>query len=140
MIANIKPDQLDDPTPCQSWAVRDICNHLVGGSYYFAEIVNGTSTSPSEEDFTTGNMVASYDEGIKQAVAAFGAPGAIEKSVTLPFGDLPAVAWLGIATTDQFTHALGSCPGDGAGHEPRSRARGAIARRLQDVHPTRIPR
>jgi uncharacterized protein (TIGR03086 family) len=105
VIANIKPDQLDDPTPCQSWAVRDICNHLVGGSYYFAEIVNGTSTSPSEEDFTTGNMVASYDEGIKQAVAAFNAPGAIDKSVTLPFGDLPAVAWLGIATTDQFTHA-----------------------------------
>lgn len=105
VIANIKADQLNDPTPCQSWTVRDICNHLVGGSYYFGEVVNGSAGAPSEEDFTKGDMVARYDEGTKVSVAAFNAPGAMEKTVNLPFGPLPVAAWLGIATTDTFTHA-----------------------------------
>jgi uncharacterized protein (TIGR03086 family) len=105
VIANIKPDQLDDPTPCQSWTVRDICNHLIGGAYYFAESVDIGEANPNEDDYTEGDMVASYDDGIKLAIAAFNAPGAMEKTVTLPFGPLPVPAWMGIATTDAFTHA-----------------------------------
>src|SRR5437016_3788978 len=49
-------------------------------------------------------MLASYDDGISQAVAAFGAPGAQEKVITLPFGALPGSVFMGIATTDAFTH------------------------------------
>ena len=105
VIANIKSDQLDDPTPCQSWSVRDVCNHLIGGSYYFAESVDIGEAHPSDDDFTEGDMVARYDEGIALAVAAFNAPGAQERTVTLPFGDMPVPAWMGIATTDAFTHA-----------------------------------
>ena len=30
IIANITPDQHDLPTPCASWKVRDILNHVVG--------------------------------------------------------------------------------------------------------------
>ena len=33
VLASVKPDQLDDPTPCKSWKVRDVINHIVGGSY-----------------------------------------------------------------------------------------------------------
>jgi uncharacterized protein (TIGR03086 family) len=50
-------------------------------------------------------MVTTYDEGIRQAVAAFGAPGAQEKMIELPFGTLPGAVFMGIATTDAFTHA-----------------------------------
>lgn len=44
------------------------------------------------------------NDGIKQAVAAFGAPGALEKIVELPFGKLPCSVYMGIATTDAFAH------------------------------------
>ena len=33
-----------------------------------------------------------------------GAPGAQDKVLTLPFGTLPASVFMGIATTDAFTH------------------------------------
>ena len=49
-------------------------------------------------------FAATYDEGIAQAVAAFNAPGALEKMVKLPWGTLPGAAFMGIATTDVFTH------------------------------------
>ena len=38
----------------------------------------------------------SYDDATKQAVAAFGAPGALEKTVKLPFGELPGAAFMGL--------------------------------------------
>jgi uncharacterized protein (TIGR03086 family) len=107
VLANVKPGQLDDPTPCASWKVRDVINHLVGGSYFFAAATNGEPAGEAAEapDFASGDYRAAYEEGSKQAIAAFAAPGALERIVKVPFGEFPAVAWMGLATTDTFTHA-----------------------------------
>lgn len=105
VIANIKPDQLDDPTPCQSWTVRDCLEHVLGGQYYFAESVNtGKAGELGGTDLARGDLVATFDDGAKAAVAAFASPGAIDKMIELPFGTMPAAAWMGIATTDTFMH------------------------------------
>jgi uncharacterized protein (TIGR03086 family) len=105
ILANVTPEQLSAPTPCQSWQVRDLVNHLIGVSFFAADAVNtGTGESPPDTDFSSGDIVAAYNDGSSQAVAAFGAPGAQEKMITLPFGTLPGAAFLGIATTDAFVH------------------------------------
>ena len=105
VVANVKPDQLDDDSPCESWKVRDLLNHIIGGSFFFATSVNdGKSPPANERDFTAGDIVSTYDEGIRQSLAAFGAPGAMEKMIELPFGTLPGSIFIGIATTDAFTH------------------------------------
>ena len=31
VLAEVTADQLDDPTPCSSWSVRELINHIVGG-------------------------------------------------------------------------------------------------------------
>ena len=108
VLAGVKPNQLDDPTPCKSWKVRDVINHVVGGSYFFADATNtGESVDDGSEtpDFAAGDYLAAYEEGSKQAIAAFGAPGALEKIVKLPFGEFPGAAFMGLATTDTVTHA-----------------------------------
>jgi uncharacterized protein (TIGR03086 family) len=105
VLAHVTPDQLSNPTPCQSWQVRELINHIVGVSFWFADTVNtGTAPAVPDTDFTAGDMVATYDDGIHQAVTAFGAPGALDKLVELPFGKLPGAVYIGIATTDAFTH------------------------------------
>jgi uncharacterized protein (TIGR03086 family) len=107
MLAGVRPDHLDQPTPCASWDVRELVNHLVGGTYYFAASVNdGTAPNGGDvPDFADGDILAAYDEGAAQAVAAFGADGAQDRMVTLPFGTMPVSAFMGLATTDQFVHA-----------------------------------
>ena len=35
VLAGIGADQLGSATPCASWKVSDIINHVVGGQYYF---------------------------------------------------------------------------------------------------------
>jgi uncharacterized protein (TIGR03086 family) len=105
VLAGVRPDQLDLPTPCESWDVRALINHVVGGPFYFAGSVNaGVHPERADVDYTTGDMVASYDEGSSKAVAAFAAPGALERLVTLPFGTLPASVFINIAATDAFSH------------------------------------
>jgi uncharacterized protein (TIGR03086 family) len=105
VLARVTPDQLSNPTPCQSWQVRDLINHFVGVSYWFGDTVNtGVAPQLQDIDYTGGDMVATYDTGIEQAVTAFAAPGALDKIVELPFGKLPGSVYIGIATTDAFTH------------------------------------
>jgi uncharacterized protein (TIGR03086 family) len=122
VLAHVTADQLTAPTPCQSWDVRELINHVVGVTFYFATTVNtGVAPNLDEIDYTTGDMVATYDDGIAQAVAAFGAPGAFEKMLELPFGTLPGAVFYGIATTDAFTHGwdLARATGQSTALNPR---------------------
>ena len=36
IVDGIEPDQLDNPTPCEGWTVRDVLNHITGGADMFA--------------------------------------------------------------------------------------------------------
>lgn len=107
VLAGVKPEQLNLPTPCKSWDVSALINHVVGGSFFFAASMNAgeAPTGGDAPDFASGDFAASYEDGSKQAVAAFGEPGAMEKTVKLPFGEFPGAAFMGIATIDTFTHA-----------------------------------
>jgi len=107
VLANVKPNQLDDDTPCKSWKVRDVINHVVAGSQWFgASMDAGEGENPGDPpDLASQDYLAIHADGVKKSVAAFGKPGAQEKIVKLPFGTFPGAAFMGLATTDQFVHA-----------------------------------
>ncbi len=48
--------------------------------------------------------MAAYEEGIRIAVIAFGADGALAKTTRLPFGEFPGTVLRDLATMEQFTH------------------------------------
>ena len=126
-LANVRPDQYDAATPCASWTVRDLVNHIVSGVHFFAAAaatgrpptpVDGTGTGTGAViDYTHGDVLAAYDEGAAAAVAAFSAPGAMEKMIELPFATMPGAAFIGLAATDQFAHGwdLARATGQGTG-------------------------
>src|SRR5690242_7696960 len=41
VVSSIKPEQYDDPTPCADWNVRQLLNHLTGGTKMFTVMVAG---------------------------------------------------------------------------------------------------
>lgn len=107
VLENVKADQMGDPTPCASWKVRDLVNHIVGGSQWFGTSMaaGGADDDGSNlPDFTDQDYLAIYDDGAEKSVAAFDADGAMEQIVKLPFGEFPGAVFLGLATTDVLVH------------------------------------
>ena len=123
VLANVSAGQLDSPTPCRSWKVRDLVNHIVGGTSFFA-VTAETGEAPGRgdaaPDFADGDFCATFEEGAKRAVTAFRAEGAMEKMMTLPFGQLPGAVFVNIAATDTFAHGwdLAKATGQSTDLEP----------------------
>ncbi len=104
VLAGVQAGQLQDPTPCASWNVSDLINHMVGGMRFFTAGVTGQAP-PESTEVATADYVAAYDEAAAAALAAFGADGVLGSTIKMPFGEMPGAAVMGLATTDTFTHA-----------------------------------
>ncbi len=103
VLAAVTPDQLGAPTPCESWDVAALINHIVGAQHFFLAGLSGTPpTDPP--DFAAGDYLAAFDEVSSACIEAFGADGVMERTITLPFGQMPGAAVMGLATTDTFQH------------------------------------
>lgn len=111
IVDGVQPSQLGDPTPCTEWTVRDVINHVTGGSTMFAVCIEEGSV-PDEmmgQLMTGDNLGDDYKSAFRaaaqRALDAGNQPGALGKMVTLPFGQMPAEAALNIAIFDVTTHA-----------------------------------
>ncbi len=104
VLANVKADQLEAPTPCRSWTVRDLINHMITAPRAGASALRTGEARADEADYAAGDFLTAYDETARIAKEAFTAPGALEKIVKLPFAEIPAAFLMSMVTTDQFTH------------------------------------
>ncbi|MGH3212187.1 MAG: TIGR03086 family metal-binding protein [Trebonia sp.] len=103
ILTKVGPDDLDAPTPCASWDVRALVNHFVGTARWWAAVVAGEDTA-ADADYAAGDFVAAYEESIRLAVAAFGAEGALDRTVRLPFGEFPGAVLRDLAAMEHFIH------------------------------------
>jgi uncharacterized protein (TIGR03086 family) len=126
VVDQIEPEQLDNPTPCTEWTVRDVLNHVTGGATMFGLCVRDGEV-PDEKlgalltgDNLGADFKASYHRASEDAEEAFAIPGAMDRIVKLPFGEMPAGVALNIAIFDVATHAwdLAKATGQGTDLDP----------------------
>ena len=103
VLAGVTADDLAKDTPCASWKVADLINHIIGAQAFFMAGLAGTPPSAPAEP-ASGDFLAAYDDVSAACLAAFSEDGVMGKMYTLPFGQMPGAAFVGIATTDTFTH------------------------------------
>jgi uncharacterized protein (TIGR03086 family) len=110
VVDHIEPAQLDEPTPCSEWTVRDLLNHVVGGADMFAIAVTDGSVSDERlGELLAGDNLgddhrASFRAACGRAMRAFEPPGVLDRVVVLPYGEMPAGVALDIAIFDVTTH------------------------------------
>jgi uncharacterized protein (TIGR03086 family) len=110
IVDGISPDQLSLPTPCAEWTVRDVINHITAGGIIFATCVEqGSMPDEAMGALVTGDNLGddyrrAFRAAANRALAAFSTPGAAEKIVKLPFGEMPAGVALNLAVFDLMTH------------------------------------
>ncbi|GHE99519.1 TIGR03086 family protein [Streptomyces longispororuber] len=105
----VRPDQWDAPTPCAEWTVRDLVHHLVAEQLWVPPLVRDGATVESVGDAFDGDLlgpdpVAAWDTAAAAAGAAFRAPGALDRTVHLSYGETPARAYCAQMTTDLVVH------------------------------------
>ena len=63
VLGGVQPDQLTLATPCASWKVSDLINHIVGGQFFFASMASGDKASRDRPDFSSGDFVSDFERG-----------------------------------------------------------------------------
>ena len=122
VLSSIGADQLTLASPCASWHVSDVVNHLVGNNFWFEAIardgVAPDRPNNAQPDETGGDYVGRFRDGSERAVTAFGA--AMDKTLRLPWAHMPAPAFLLMAAADQFVHGwdLAKATGQSADLDP----------------------
>jgi uncharacterized protein (TIGR03086 family) len=146
VVNGVTPDQLANPSPCEGWTVRDVINHITGGATMFAMSAEQGSV-PDEElgrlmggDNLGDDYQGAWARAADRAMTAFSQPGVFDKTVTLPFGEVPAGVALNIAVFDVLTHAVDIARSTGQDVQDTELIETALAMGHQMVGPElRIP-
>ena len=108
ILENVKLDQLADPTPCASWTVRDVVNHMVGGAKIVSIELSGRGEGV---DYYVNHLrgldpVDAYSAAAADAVAVFRAdPGLVERTIPMPWGPETGATVATMFMGDHFVHA-----------------------------------
>ncbi len=92
VMANVKPDQMPEPSTCHDWTVRMLLNHMIGAVQAFAEGVPQGRISNSQPDVTVDlfgdDPAAAYDAAWPRVVAAWEAADP-DGATEFPWGPVP---------------------------------------------------
>ena len=104
-VDEIRPEQLDDPTPCSNFTVRDVLDHMIVLGTTFSYQFRGESppevTAPPVHDRVP---TAEFHDAMAGLVAAVASPDAAERTITSPFGDLPGETFARLVAFDGLVH------------------------------------
>lgn len=106
----IHDDQWEAPTPCSDWSVRDLVGHLVSEQAWVPALVRDGATVDAVGDSLDGDLLGADPVAAWEAVAeasrtVFAEPGALDRTVHLSFGDMPAGDYCAQLVTDLTVHA-----------------------------------
>jgi uncharacterized protein (TIGR03086 family) len=111
LVAGVRADQWQLPTPCSDWTVRQLVNHVVGGQRLFTRVLHGEPLpDPSQlgrrggQDQLGDDPSAAYRESAEAMLAAFRAPGVLQQTHTIPAGTLPGPAVVHLRTVETLVH------------------------------------
>jgi uncharacterized protein (TIGR03086 family) len=110
LVDGTSDGDLDKPTPCAEWTVRDLINHVTGGATMFAvSAEQGSVPDDVLAKISGDNLGDDYKGAFRaatgRALEVYEDPSVLDKVVTLPFGQMPAAVALNIAIFDVATHA-----------------------------------
>jgi uncharacterized protein (TIGR03086 family) len=114
VVGGITPDQLDRPTPCSEFTVRGVLEHMIGGATAFAAAYRGET--PTEPDMS--DVLAGFGPALQNLGAAVSAPGALEKTIAAPFGDLDGDTFARFIVLDGLVHGWDLATATGQSYEP----------------------
>jgi len=101
VIAGVRPDQLDDRTPCTEWTVRELLDHMISVVAGMEAVTAGRSSQPF---VLADDPAAQFDAASAGALAAWRSPGVLDEMFEFGPGPMPGRVLAGINLLDTATH------------------------------------
>jgi uncharacterized protein (TIGR03086 family) len=102
-------DQWDLPTPDTDWDVRELVNHLLVEALWAPPLLEGRTIAEVGDRFDGDQLgddpVGAWTAASRAAVAAARAPGALDRTVHVSFGDIPGREYVSQLLCDHVIHA-----------------------------------
>jgi uncharacterized protein (TIGR03086 family) len=114
LVGNLTADDLDRPTPCTDFTVRGVLEHMIGGATLFAAAYR--QETPSEPDLT--DVLAGFGPALENLFGAITAPGALDKTIAAPFGDIAGDDFARFIALDGLVHGWDLATATGQPYNP----------------------
>jgi uncharacterized protein (TIGR03086 family) len=105
-LAGVRPEQLDEATPCGQWRVRDLIDHIAGAARFFGDLTEW-GAPPEDQDqpvYSDGDFSAAFREQAGRLVAGLSGPGAMERTMALPTGPAPGAQVIEVVAGEMYVH------------------------------------
>ena len=108
-VRGVGDDQWGLPTPCTDWDVRALVNHITSEDRWTVPLLQGATIAEVGDRFD-GDLLgdrpaAACLEALVEAQKAAAAPGVLDRTVHLSFGDVPGSEYLAQLFADHLIHA-----------------------------------
>jgi uncharacterized protein (TIGR03086 family) len=104
IVGRIAPQQLADPTPCEEYDVRGLMQHVIGGNFWVAPLVEGKTIEEVGNTLDREFSADEYDASAQSADRAFSSPGAMQTPVAVSYGPVPGEVYAGHRFIDVLIH------------------------------------
>jgi uncharacterized protein (TIGR03086 family) len=111
LVAQVGPEQWNNPTPCAGWNVRTLVGHLIAGRHGYCALLQGApattvrSLLSRQSEAAGADPVAACRSAVQSVRAAFAEPGALERTVHHRIGDIPGSELLPLLIGDSVVHS-----------------------------------
>jgi uncharacterized protein (TIGR03086 family) len=117
ILEQVPRDRWDAPTPCTEWDAKQVANHLIGENLWAGALFQGKTIgevgSTLDGDLTGDDPAAAYRRSVEVAQQAVEAPGAMEATCHLSFGEYSGAEYASQLFMDTLIHGWDIARGTG---------------------------
>jgi uncharacterized protein (TIGR03086 family) len=116
-VDRIRVTQLSDPTPCTSFTVHDVLNHMIVLGGTFASMFRGEQPPLITAPETDSVPAAEFRRTMDELLASVRSDGALDRTIAAPVGDLPGSTFARFVAFDGLMHGWDLARATGAAFE-----------------------
>ncbi|MDP1820765.1 MAG: TIGR03086 family metal-binding protein [Acidimicrobiales bacterium] len=140
VVDGVSAEQLDAATPCGTYTVRGVLEHMLNGATAFAPAFRGEPSPASAGGAGTGDLRAQWRAAMDDLLDSVHAPGAQERTIAAPIGVVPGSVFARFVAFDGLVHGWDLATATGQEYGPREElvdevagfARQALAPEMRD--------
>ncbi|MFI6084980.1 TIGR03086 family metal-binding protein [Streptomyces sp. NPDC051217] len=105
LVEAVQDEQRSASTPCTEWNVQRLIDHLVAGQRAFAVVMGAEPpVAAPDADAAPEPLKDTFRMSAAALVSAFEAPGALERMVQAPIGEVPGAVVLHLQAIEHLVH------------------------------------